>query len=115
MIALLILVVFVFWAWWVTRPRPGLAPWPTMRTAPTAPTAPDASDLLVLPPVPPVPPVPAMPTVPPRPPAWRLRRAVRPSVRDGADSWPLTEDDLIAFGLELEASQDVVAELVGRV
>jgi hypothetical protein len=101
-----ILVVLVLWAWWVTRPRPGLAPMPTQRTGPAAP---EASGLRVLPPVP------AIPTVPPRPPAWRLPGGLRPSARDGADSWPLTEDDLIAFGLELEAADDVVAELVGRV
>jgi hypothetical protein len=53
-----------------------------------------------------------LPTTPRRAPLLiSLRRAV-PSVRQDCPPWPLTEDELIEFGRELESSDDVVAELV---
>lgn len=56
-------------------------------------------------------------------PGTRMPAPVRPVPQEPATGRPhqtsavaqrLTEDDLIAFGLALESSQDVLGELVGR-
>jgi hypothetical protein len=51
---------------------------------------------------------PSAPPVPARP---QGRRPARPGHRSRPARLPLTEDDLIAFGLALEASCDVVGSL----
>lgn len=97
MAGLVLFLLVLAWAWWVTRPAKQLD-----RRRPSPPAAPVRPDAAVRTPG---------PTLPP---ARRPMLRLRPSVRPGAGEGPLTEDELLAFGLALEASDDVLAELVRR-
>lgn len=90
MTALLVMPVLLLWAWWMTRP------WHEPPARPTGAPADAGADRLVL-----------------QAPVHELRpAAVRPPLRHGSPVLPLTEDDLIEFGRQLESSDAVLGELL---
>jgi hypothetical protein len=99
MLALMVMLILLVWATWSTWPSPETQRLPS-RDRDAADLSgvvarPSIAEVLVL-----------------GSPAARVAR-VRSSAR--CDGRPvLTEDDLIAFGLALEASDDILSELVGR-